>query len=174
MKKVFFTGHRSWSQNPDEVMKLIRWIYKLISEGTVDFYAGGAKGWDMSFENLLLFFRDEKYPSVKLHLVLPCPPEEQIAKWNKKEKEAYMKILKSADSVEIVSEHYGKNCMKKRNQRLVELGDVCLCYYDERRTRSGTGQTVRLAQKSGKEIINFYKEYLDELYQFYSDKQKSL
>ena len=140
-------------------MILIELIYKLISEGAEDFYAGGANGWDMSFENLVLFFRDKKNLSVKLHLVLPCPPEEQTANWKKGEKEAYMEILKAADSVEIVSKHYDKNCMKKRNERLVELGDVCVCYYNERRPRSGTGQTVRLAKKSGKTIINFYKTF---------------
>ena len=47
--------------------------------------------------------------------------------------------------------------MKKRNQRLVELGDICVCCYNENRIRSGTGQTVRIAEKQGKEIINILK-----------------
>ena len=122
-----------------------------------DFYAGGAKGWDMIFSGIVLNLSENHVPLIKLHLVLPCPPEEQTAKWNTYDKKEYQRILKAADSVEIVSKHYDKNCMKKRNERLVELGDVCVCYYDENKKRSGTGQTVRLAEKHGKEIINILK-----------------
>ena len=46
--------------------------------------------------------------------------------------------------------------MKKRNARLAELGDICICYYNEKDFRSGTGQTVRMAEKAGKRIINMY------------------
>lgn len=158
MKTVFFTGHRSSKIYTEDLYSLVRLLRKFISEGTVDFYAGGAKGWDMIFADMVLRFREDKVPLVKLHLVLPCPPEEQTAKWNAYDKEEYQDILEAADSVEIVSEHYDKNCMKKRNERLVELGYICLCYYNEKRIRSGTGQTVRLAEKQGKKIINLYAE----------------
>lgn len=156
MKKVFFTGHRTNSFYTDDMRSLKRLLYKFASEGTVDFYAGGAKGWDTIFANFVLLMRKDDFTTVKLHLVLPCPPEEQTANWNKYDKEWYQEILAVANSVEIVSEHYDKSCMKKRNERLVELGDVCVCYYNEKRIRSGTGQTVRLAEKNGREIINFY------------------
>lgn len=157
MKKVFFTGHRTYSFHIDEMRRLNSVLQKFASEGRVDFYAGGAMGWDTIFENHILVLRDGKFPFIKLHLVLPCPPEEQTARWNKYDKEWYFEILSAADSVEIASEHYDKSCMKKRNERLAELGDVCVCYYDEKRTRSGTAQTVRLAEKHGKEIINILK-----------------
>lgn len=158
MKTVFFTGHRSNKIYTEDLYSLVRLLRKFISEGTVDFYAGGAKGWDMIFADMVLRLREDHAPLVKLHLVLPCPPDEQTARWNKYDKEEYQEILEAADSVEIVSEHYDKNCMKKRNERLVELGNICVCYYNEKRIRSGTGQTVRLAQKQGKEIINLYIE----------------
>ena len=157
MKKVFFTGHRGSFYDAEDMYKLIKVLYNFAKEGTVDFYAGGARGWDISFESLVLALREKHFPDIKLHLVLPCPPEEQIAKWHRSEKAIYQGILKAADSVEIVSDHYDKNCMKKRNERLVELGDVCICYYNENRIRSGTGQTVRIAEKQGKEIINIQK-----------------
>lgn len=158
MKKIFFTGHQNAVLGSDERQYIFRLLIEYVSEGTVDFYAGGAKGGDMLFENMVLIVR-EHYPMTKLHLVLPCPPEEQTAKWSKSDKEEYMRLLNAADSVEIVSEHYGKDCMKKRNERLVELGDVCLCYYNERRRRSGTGQTVRLARISGRKVINICQKY---------------
>ena len=158
MKKVFFTGHRTTSFKTEDMLRLVRLLRKLISEGTVDFYAGGAIGWDMTFANFILLMRKKDFPFIKLHLVLPCPPEEQTMRWNKYDKEWYNEILEAADSVEVVSEHYDKSCMKKRNERLVELGDICVCYYNEKRRRSGTGQTVHMAEKSGKEIINIYVE----------------
>lgn len=156
MKKVFFTGHRSSALDYGKFYKLARLLCEFVKDGTVDFYAGGAKGWDMIFSDFVLIMREKHFSFVKLHLVLPCPPEEQTDGWDIDDIEEYQRILKAADSVEIVSEHYDKNCMKKRNERLVELGDICLCYYNEKRIRSGTGQTVRLAQKQGKEIINLY------------------
>lgn len=155
MKKVFFTGHRIFKANDETIGNLVAVLIKLISEGSTDFYGGGALGWDMLCENAVLKLREE-FPDIKLHLILPCPPEEQTAFWLMAQIEEYQKILKSADSVEIVSKHYSKDCMKKRNERLAELGDVCVCYYNEKRRRSGTGQTVRLAEKSGKEIINLF------------------
>ena len=156
MKKVFFTGHRIFKANDETIGNLVAVLIKLISEGSRDFYAGGALGWDMLCEKAVLKLRDE-FPDIKLHLILPCPPEEQTAFWLIIQIEEYHKIIKAADNVEIVSEHYGKNCMKKRNERLVELGDVCVCYYNEKKIRSGTGQTVRIAEKQGKEIINILK-----------------
>ena len=153
MKKVFFTGHRKFTANLDDMYKISRLLREFAMNGIVDYYVGGAKGWDMNFEYMVLTMRED-IPSVRLHLVLPCPPEEQTADWDLSDKKEYRRILEAADSVEIVSEHYDKNCMKKRNQRLVELGDICVCYYNEKHRRSGTGQTVRLAEKSGKEIIN--------------------
>ena len=158
MKTVFFTGHRRYTIDTEIVYKLARLLCEFVDDGIVDFYAGGARGWDMSFENMVLSMRDKYFSFMKLHLVLPCPPDEQTEGWDIDEKEDYQRILKAADSVEIVSEHYDKDCMKKRNKRLVELGDVCVCYYNEKRIRSGTGQTVRLAEKQGKEIINLYVE----------------
>lgn len=154
MKKIFFTGHRTIENDKEIIEKLMDTLKKLISEGAVDFYAGGALGWDMLCEKAVIALRENLAPHIKLHLILPCPPEEQTAKWSEHDKNEYQKILKAADSVEIVSEHYDKNCMRKRNKRLVELGDICVCYFDESRRRSGTAQTVCMAKKLGREIIN--------------------
>lgn len=161
MKTVFFTGHRNYTIDNEKIYKLARLLCEFVNDGIVDFYAGGARGWDMSFENMVLSMRDKYFSFMKLHLVLPCPPEEQTEGWDIDEKEDYQRILKAADSVEIVSEHYDKSCMKKRNERLVELGDICVCYYNEKHKRSGTGQTVRIAEKQGKQIINLYTKRTD-------------
>ena len=47
--------------------------------------------------------------------------------------------------------------MKQRNARMVELVDCCVAYYDESsNARSGTGQTVRMADLKGIEVINLF------------------
>ncbi|MDE6764510.1 MAG: SLOG family protein [Oscillospiraceae bacterium] len=154
MKTVFFTGHRKIENDKETIQKLMATLRKLMSEGASDFYAGGALGWDMLCEEAVIVFRENLAPHIKLHLILPCPPEEQIAHWSAFDKEVYRKIFEAADSVEVLSERYTNDCMKNRNARLAELGDVCVCYYDENRRRSGTAQTVRMAEKLGKGILN--------------------
>ena len=55
----------------------------------------------------------------------------------------------------VKSKFINKNCIKKRNARLVNLADCFVCYYYK--SRSGTGQTIRMAQKNKLEIINLYE-----------------
>ena len=156
MLSCFFTGHRSAPFDTFLISETGNVIIDLITkEGVTDFYTGGAIGWDTICARLVLT-QKEKYPQIKLNLILPCPPEQQILKWNDKQKEEYNMILKQADHTEIVSDNYTADCMKKRNARLVELGDICICYYNENDFRSGTGQTVRMAQKANKTIFYLY------------------
>ncbi len=88
MLKVSFTGHRKIKENSKLMTELTKTLKNLITSGAVDFYAGGALGWDIYCENAVLSLK-EKYPQIKLHLVLPCSAKEQTAKWNKKQKEQY-------------------------------------------------------------------------------------
>jgi hypothetical protein len=122
-----------------------------------DFYTGGAVGWDALAALTILKLR-ENYPEIKLHLVLPCPFEEQSAKWNEAQKEEHKCIASLADTKEFTSEHLDKNAMRIRNARLVELAsDYCIFYWNPKDFRSGTGQTVRMAQKKGIEVINLFE-----------------
>ncbi len=154
-KSVCFTGHRNIKETAELKKALIKQLVKLIDEGATDFYAGGAVGWDMLCERAIIELR-ERFPHIKLHLVLPCPAEEQTVKWNESDKREFMNLLSAADMVEVCSGHYYDGCMKVRNQRLVDLSDVCVCYYNENNKRSGTGQTVRMAQKKRVNVVNFY------------------
>lgn len=157
-KSVCFTGHRTIAEDKEKLSaRLYTLLERLVTEQKVtDFYTGGAVGWDALAALTVLKLR-ENYPEIKLHLVLPCPFEEQSAKWNEAQKAEYQHILGLADSVEQVSERYYNGCMKARNARLVELAtDYCICYWNPSNFRSGTGQTVRMAQKKGIEVINLF------------------
>ena len=158
-RSVCFTGHRTIAEDKEKLSaRLYALLERLVTKQKItDFYTGGAVGWDALAALTVLKLR-ESYPEVKLHLVLPCPFEEQSAKWNEAQKAEYQHILGLADSVEQVSDWYYNGCMKARNARLVELAsDYCICYWNPKDFRSGTGQTVRMAQKKGIEIINLFE-----------------
>lgn len=155
MKSISFTGHRKLSENTEILSKrLYKRLKEEILNGATDFNIGGAVGFDCLSATVVLKLRED-YPHIKLNLILPCSNEEQTANWSEEEKAEFYRILKLADSVEYTSEHYYNGCMKKRNARLVELADCCLCYWDGRQ-RSGTGQTVRMATKKNITVVNVY------------------
>ena len=151
MKTCCFTGHRIIKITPELVQRLKDAIIMLIEQGVTDFYNGGAIGFDMLCAEAVIALKAE-YSDIRLHLLLPCQPEEQVKGWNKAQIERYNNILQAADCVTVLSEHYTDDCMKQRNERLVELSDCCICYCTN--PRSGTGQTVRMAREKGIDVIN--------------------
>ena len=158
-RSVCFTGHRTIAEDKETLSaRLYALLERLVTEQKItDFYTGGAVGGDALAALTVLKLR-ESYPEGKLHLVLPCPFEEQSAKWNEAQKAEYQHILGLANNVEQVSDRYYNGCMKARNARLVELAsDYCICYWNPKHYRSGTGQTVRMAQKKGIEVINLFE-----------------
>lgn len=156
MSAVSFTGHRQISFGAVRPA-LRRTLQDLIENGADTFYAGGAWGFDTLAAQTVLSLR-LTYPHIKLGLVLPCPPDEHSSTFTPRQRKLYYDILRAADSVECVSESYTKDCMRLRNARLTELADICVCCYDERRSATGTGQTVRMAEKKGIEIINIFNK----------------
>lgn len=156
IKNCCFTGHRQIKNTDIIRLRLIETIRVFINEyGTTDFFAGGALGWDMLCEETILELKKE-YSFIRLHIVLPCPEEEQTSKWSEKEKARYKSIIMRADSVECVSEGYYEGCMKRRNERLTGQTEGCICYYNEKKPFSGTGQTVRMAIQKNMKIVNIY------------------
>ena len=153
METCCFTGHRIIKVTPELVQRLHDTIVNMIESGFTDFYDGGAIGFDMLCAETVIALKAE-HSDIKLHMLLPCPPEDHAKRWNKAQIAKYNEILQMADSVTVLSEHYTEDCMKQRNKRLVELADCCICYCNN--PRSGTGQTVRMAKDKGIDIINLF------------------
>ena len=156
MKNACFTGHRSISGDlsalrSDMYDKLERAIK---NGGIVNYYAGGAWGFDTIAAETVLALR-KVYPQVKLNLVLPCCAEDQTLKWTEEQRKTYYDIRNKADSIEYTADRYYNGCMQKRNARLVELADFCFCYWDGKNS-GGTYQTVNMAIKKSIDIWNFY------------------
>lgn len=158
-KTACFTGHREFSEKPKQISeRLYDILEKLIKEQNItDFYAGGAKGFDTISALCVIKLRC-KYPTVKLHLLLPCSNEEQTKSFNPTEKYDFQRALKLADTITYTSEHYFKGCMKVRNEALVKNAtDYCICYYDSTR-KGGTARTVKLSEEKGLKVINLFME----------------
>lgn len=154
-KSICFTGHRVISKAllPEVLRELQQILETAIKNGFVDFYTGGAVGWDTYCAQMILDLRED-YPGIALHLILPCAKEDQTARWTQKQKKAYDCIYQAADSCEFIAENYTSSCMRLRNQRLVEVADCCICFCYQTRERTGTAQTVRLAKQKGIPVIN--------------------
>ncbi len=158
-RSACFTGHRTIKADISTFSALLSSVIEMLiaDKGVTDFYAGGAYGFDAVSAFSVLHLK-ENYPEVKLHLILPCSKEEQSRKWTAEQKAELEKLLGLTDIVEYVSDRYYNGCIKARNVRLVELAsDDCICYWNPKNFRSGTGQTVRMAQKKGIAVINLFE-----------------
>lgn len=156
MKSCCFTGHRALCYTEKLEHSLRETILYLIKEGVTDFYAGGAIGWDTLCAETVIDIRDNGHPDIHLNLILPCKESDQTAKWDSEAKRKFREVLKAADNVQILSENYHRDCMKNRNQRMVDHSDWCVCYFDESKNYGGTAQTIRMAHKKGIKVINLF------------------
>ncbi len=150
-KTACFTGHRDLHTYPAcEVEKRLETeLVDLIKKGYCNFEAGGALGFDTIAAQTILRFK-EKYPHIKLILVLPCT--EQAKSWDKVDQAIYEDIKNQADQIIYISRNYFRGCMQKRNRYLVDNSSVCICYLLE--TAGGTAYTVHYAYLKGLNVVN--------------------
>ena len=154
-----FTGHRPksfpWKYNetaPGCVLLkevLAKQIKLLADRGVTDWLSCMAQGVDLWCAQIVLDLRKEN-PALKLHCILPC--EGQESKWSALARERYRSILAQANEVVYVGQEYSRDCMLERNRYLVDRASILLAVYDGT-YRSGTGMTVRYAQKLGRVAI---------------------
>ena len=146
-----FTGHRQIPkvEYPAVRARLTYAIRDLYKKGYRRFVAGGAIGFDTLAAEIVLALR-RHYPDVSLILMLPCA--DQDARWSSEDKAIYQKQKSEADEVILLAERYFDGCMQKRNAAMVDASSACIAYLT--RSHSGAGQTVRLAERAGLQIIH--------------------
>ena len=155
MKTCAFTGHRQL--NYAHLNRLPELLYSAISHaydlGCRTFIAGGAIGFDTEAARQVIRFR-LSHPDVSLMIYIPFI--DQAQSWNESQRRAYNHILFSANEVKYISEAYDSDCMRRRNQAMADDCDLLIAYLSN--SRSGAGQTVRMAERQGKEVRNLYTE----------------
>ncbi len=115
--------------------------------GITNFISGMALGVDMDFAELVLKLRNI-YP-VTLECAIPCP--DQILKWNAGDKLRYKRILKSADTVTLISKRYSPESMLKRNRYMVDKSELIIAVFNGIQ-KGGTWYTVNYAKNNNKFI----------------------
>ena len=150
-KTCCFTGHRKTPADEYTTIqkRLEEEIVNFIHQGVMEFRAGGALGFDTMAATTVLKLK-KSFPHIRLVLVLPC--WEQPEKWNEKDQQLYAVIRAKADEIIYTSWLYHRDCMYKRNRRLVDGSDFCICYLTK--TKGGTAYTVNYAKQKGVKIIN--------------------
>ncbi len=148
-----FTGHRQIkTEHKRELANLLgKAIAYAYGKGVRTFMCGGAIGFDTYAAREVIKFRIS-HPDVSLVLVLPCVEQDKL--WSERERDAYSYTLSVANEVIYTSDEYTKDCMQKRNYKLAEAADILISYVGA--SRSGAAQTVRMAEKLGREIYNLY------------------
>lgn len=153
-----FTGHRpqklpeKGDEKSNQIMQCKHFLFGeiagAIQEGYREFLSGMAMGTDLWCAEIVLSLR-RIHPEISLHAVLPW--RTQDADWPEDWQLRCRAALAQADEITTLSEHYYKGCFLARNQFLVERSSrlIALCTADE----GGAGQTLRLAQQAGLEII---------------------
>lgn len=145
LQTVCFTGHRNIPQDRHETLKvqLTDLIEDLIQQGYRYFGCGGALGFDTLAALTVLELR-ERYPEIKLILVLPCYA--QCKGWLEKDVKIFNDILKRANKVVYVEKNYTPECMFKRNRHLVDNSSLCVSYLTKK--TGGTAYTVNYAKEN--------------------------
>lgn len=163
-KTVCFSGHRP-EKLPDggnissPIMGVIKSllyqeIAAAVDDGYTCFITGLARGIDLIAGELVL---DMKRKDPKIKLVAAIPYRAQPKNLKNYEKFIYGCILNEADKTVYISEKYHKGCMQQRNQFMIDNSSRLIAAIDD--YRSGTGQTIRLAENAGIEVrvINISK-----------------
>ena len=153
MRNCSFTGHRIIDEKYIKPLEelLVRAIDYVYSQGCRNFYCGGAIGFDTMAAKAVISARMKK-PDMRLIIVIPC--KSQADKWSERERSVYEFVLASADEVVYVSEEYTDDCMRRRNQHLVDVCDVLIAFSGK--ARSGSAQTVRMAVAKERIVYNLH------------------
>lgn len=156
-KTVCFSGHRpeKLPHGGDEnhpatgnlKSLLHKEIYDSIHAGYTEFITGLARGVDNWAARMILDFRSRE-PSLRLICVRPY--RDYGENWRGSDRWELAHILEQADEIVVLGEQYHKDCMRQRNQYMVEHSAKLIAVVSD--YRSGTGQTIRYAQKKGLEL----------------------
>ncbi len=150
-----FTGHRAIQYNEFKQIKpkLKNVIVDLIENEYINFYTGGAIGFDTECAKLILELK-QTYAHIQLHLILPC--KNQTCGWSVENIKVYEEIKQKSNSVTYTSDSYCFGCMYKRNRKLVDSSNICIAYLVE--NKGGTYYTVQYAQKQKVKVINIFQD----------------
>lgn len=147
-----FTGHRPEKLNISEQeikSKLTVAIDSAIRDGFTTFISGMSRGVDMWAAEIVL---NKRIVNSSLQLICESPYKGFERSWNLIEQKRYNNIIKNADSVIYLGEHYFHGCFQIRNCHMVNNSSRVISAYTGE--NGGTRYTVEYAQKRNIQVIN--------------------
>ena len=159
MNVVAFTGYRPEKMpfvenKKDEAYMHFREqqkrvINRLVERGYTDFISGVAMGFDTWVAEDVLELRKT---NKELHLISALPHSNFESRRSMAEKMRFNKILKKADLVKEINNHYFTGCYQVRNEWMVDRSNLVIAVFNGQ--KSGTKNTVDYAKRKGIKIVN--------------------
>lgn len=147
-----FTGHRpeKLGVSEKEAKKLLKQaIQQAIEDGYTTFISGMARGIDMWAAEIVL---EERKANETVKLICASPYKGFEKRWSDDERKCYNDIIKKADLVKYVCEHYSRQCFQIRNVYMVDRSTRVIAAYNG--TSGGTKNTIIYAHQKQVEVIN--------------------
>lgn len=147
-----FTGHRNIPKNDmDQIADRADMIIRaLVKKGVTTFCVGGAIGFDTIMAQHLIYLREVKH--FKIKVILICPFEGFINRWNQTQQNEFTTLLSHFDEVIYKEKTGSRDAYLSRNRELVDRSSYCIAYCT--RNYGGTAYTVRYAMKTGVIVLN--------------------
>lgn len=157
-KTVCFSGHRpeklpnGGDENSIAISQLKSLLYKeiydSITAGYTEFITGLARGIDNWAAEMIIDFKNK---NSDIRLICVKPYTGYGDNWRGYDKWALSHIIEKADEVVTICPGFEKSCMKQRNEYMVDHSSKLIAVVSN--YRSGTGQTIRYAQKKGIDVM---------------------
>ena len=152
LHRCCFTGHRpeKMELGEKEIKSLLeKAIDEAIADGYVTFITGMAMGTDIWAAEIVL---ERKKMNKDLHLICALPHPNFESRRSMTEKMKFNKILKNADIVKEINDHYFTGCYQVRNEWMVDRSNLVIAVFNGQ--KSGTKNTVDYAFRKGIGVIN--------------------
>lgn len=161
LHRCCFSGHRPEKLDVDpETVKqwLSAQIDAAIAAGYRTFISGCGMGVDIWAAQIVLQ-KKAMNPSLRLIAATPWPGFSN--RWNIEWQLQYSNLLRDADLVLPVSNHYQKDVFQKRNEWLVDHSNRLIAYFNG--APGGTWDTIAYAHNKGIEVITNNPEYVEKV-----------
>lgn len=157
LHRCCFSGHRPEKlDEPEENVKnwLSEQIDQAIAAGYTTFISGCAMGVDI-WAGQLVLQKKAKNPALRLIAATPWPGFSN--RWNIDWQVQYSDLLKNADLIVPVCNHYHKGVFQQRNEWMVDHSNRVIAFYNG--APGGTRNTIEYAEKKGVEVITNNPDY---------------
>ncbi|MBO5334239.1 MAG: DUF1273 family protein [Clostridia bacterium] len=152
MHRCCFTGHRpdKMTLGEKEIKPMLeKAIDEAIEDGYVTFITGMAMGVDIWAAEIVL---ERKKKNDNLHLICALPHPGFETRRSLLEKMKFNKIIKKADMVKEINDHYFRACYQVRNEWMVDRSNLVIAVFNGQ--KSGTKNTVDYAIRKGVRVKN--------------------